>query len=126
VNKPNVKPSFEERVVGTHSYYVFSFYDTSNGDFLKLIEKIWVDRTNLEVGRKEIFGKDGRLEEEVEYQDYSTVQGITYPKVISFNRPVEEVSVKLTFQQTTMNEKLDEKLFELPRPDGYKTVHLTK
>jgi outer membrane lipoprotein-sorting protein len=126
VNNPNVKTGFEEAVVGTHSYYVFSFYDTSNGDFLKLIEKIWVDRTNLEVGRKQIFGKDGRLEEEVEYEDYATMQGITYPKTISFNRPVEEISVKLTFSQTTMNEKLDEKLFELPRPDGYKTVHLTK
>ena len=126
IGKPNVKIGFEESVVGPHSYYVFSFYDISEGDFLKVKEKIWIDRTNLEVGKKEMFGKDGKLEEEVEYENYIPVNGISYPKVINLHRPIEDFSVKMTFQQTTMNEKLEEKLFELPRPEGYKIVRLTK
>jgi hypothetical protein len=127
VGKPNMKAGFEEQVEGTHSYYVFSFFDTSAGDFLQPIEKIWIDRSNLQVGRKQIFAKDGTLEEEVEYQDYiNNAQGIAYPKVINLHRPIEDFSVKMTFQQTTMNEKMDEKIFELPRPDGYKIVRLAK
>lgn len=126
VNNPNVRAGFEEQVEGTHSYYVFSFFDTSAPDFLRLMEKIWIDRTDLEVGKKQIFGKDGRLEEEVEYDDYVHADEIPYPKKITLRRPVEDFSVKMTFQKTTMNEKLDEKIFELPRPDGYEVVHLTK
>src|SRR5206468_208656 len=116
---------FEEAVVGIHSYYVFSFVDTS-GSELQLLEKIWIDRTDLEVGRRQIFGKDGRVEQDVEYQEYHHEDGIPFPKTMVIHRPIEDFTVKLTFQQTTMNEKLDAKVFELPRPDGSQLMQLTQ
>jgi len=120
-----VKALFEEAVVGIHSYYVFSFFDTANAE-PELLEKIWIDRTNLDVSRKQVFSREGRLETDVEYQDYHNEDGIQYPKVIVIHRPIEDFSVRLTFQQTTMNEKLDAKIFELPQPDGSELVQLTK
>jgi outer membrane lipoprotein-sorting protein len=125
LDKATVKALFEEAVVGIHSYYVFSFFDTANAE-PELLEKIWIDRTNLDVSRKQVFSREGRLETDVEYQDYHNEDGIQYPKVIVIHRPIEDFSVRLTFQQTTMNEKLDAKIFELPQPDGSELVQLTK
>jgi len=125
MDKATVKALFEEAVVGIHSYYVFSFFDTANAE-PELLEKIWIDRTNLDVSRKQVFSREGRLETDVEYQDYHNEDGIQYPKVIVIHRPIEDFSVRLTFQQTTMNEKLDAKIFELPQPDGSELVQLTK
>jgi outer membrane lipoprotein-sorting protein len=125
LNKDIIKALFEEAVVGVHSYYVFSFFDLASSE-PQLLEKLWIDRTNLDVSRKQIFGREGRLETDVEYQDYQHEDGIPYPKIIVIHRPIEDFSVKLTLLQTTMNEKLDAEIFELPRPEGSELVQLTQ
>ena len=121
----NKQPLFEEAVVGTHSYYVFSFFDNSDSE-PQLLEKLWIDRTDMEVSRKQVFGKDGRLETDVDYQNYAGEVGKRYPNAIIIHRPIEDFTVKMTFQQTTMNEKLDAKIFDLPRPEGSKLVQVRK
>ena len=121
----NKQSLFEEAVVGTHSYYVFSFFDGSDSE-PQLLEKLWIDRTDMEVSRKQVFGKDGRLETDVDYQNYVGDVGQRYPKVIVIHRPIEDFTVKLTFQQTTMNEKLDAKIFDLPRPEGSHLLQVRK
>jgi len=122
----NKQPLFEEAVVGTHSYYVFSFFDNS-GSEPQLQEKLWIDRNDMmEVSRKQLFDKEGRLETDVDYQNYAGEGGQRYPKVIIIHRPIEDFTVKMTFQQTTMNEKLDAKIFDLPRPEGSKLLQVRK
>jgi len=121
----NKQPLFEETVAGTHSYYVFSFFDNSDSE-PQLLEKLWIDRTDMEVSRKQVFGKDGRLETDVDYQNYAGEVGKRYPKAIIIHRPIEDFTVKMTFQQTTMNEKLDAKIFDLPRPEGSKLLQVRK
>lgn len=123
-DKPNVKSFLEEAVAGTHSYYVFTFVDTE-GAQAQLLQKVWIDRSDLQVSRKQVFGKDGRLETDVDYQNYQPQGGIPFPEVIVIHRPIEEFTVKMTFQQTTMNEKLDAKAFDLPRPDGSELLQLS-
>jgi outer membrane lipoprotein-sorting protein len=126
LNKPTSKtPLFEEAVVGVHSYYVFSFFDAAETD-PQLLEKIWIDRSNMEVSRKQLFGKDGRLEQDVDYQEYKREGQILFPKTIVIRRPVEDFTVKMTFQKAEMNERLDEKVFDLPRPSGAELVQITK
>jgi outer membrane lipoprotein-sorting protein len=118
-------PLFEEAVVGIHSYYVFSFFDNAEAE-PQLLEKIWIDRTDLEVARKQVFAKGGKLETDVDYQNYHHEDGIPFAETIVIHRPVEEFTVKMTFQQTTMNEKLEAKVFDLPRPEGSDLVQLSK
>jgi len=125
LDKPNIKSLVEEAIVGVHSYYVFSFVDT-NGPELRLLEKIWIDREELQVSRKQLFGADGKLEQDVDYVEYHHVEGIPYPKSIVIRRPVEDFTFKLNLQQTTMNEKLDMKVFDLPRPEGSQLLQVTK
>jgi outer membrane lipoprotein-sorting protein len=121
IDRKSVSNSFEEAVEGIHSYYVFSFFDTSKPD-AEVLEKIWIDRTDLQVARKQVFGKEGRLETEADYQNYHTHEGIDFPDVVTIRRPVEALTVKMTFQQTSLNEKLDASVFNLPRPEGAELV----
>src|SRR5436190_9649154 len=64
-----VRSTLEEAVEGRHSYYVFSFIDISENT-VQLMEKLWIDRTDLEVTRKEIFGIDGKVDTDVQYSEY--------------------------------------------------------
>src|SRR5439155_15681979 len=90
----------------------------------RLLEKIWVDRTNLQVTRKQMFMGDGRVETDVQYSGYLNVAGTLFPQVISIERPVEDYSLRLTFQPTNlrMNEKLASDAFQLERPAGSELV----
>jgi outer membrane lipoprotein-sorting protein len=125
LNAPSIKSLFEESVAGIHSYYVFSFFDTA-GPELELLEKIWIDRTDLQVSRKQVYGKEGRLETDVDYENYHSQGGIPFPQVVVIHRPLEDFTVKMTFQQTTMNEKVDMTVFDLPRPEGSELVQLAQ
>jgi outer membrane lipoprotein-sorting protein len=125
MDKPNIKSLLEESVSGIRSFYVFSFVDVS-GDVAELLEKIWIDRSDLRVARKQVFGKGGRLETDVDYQEYSEETGIAVPRVIAIHRPIEDFSVKMTFTERTLNETVESKVFELARPDGANLVQLTK
>ncbi len=115
----------EEVTSGRVRYYVFSFIDASAKDG-KLLEKIWIDRRSLEVSKKQVFGKDGRLETDVDYSGYQIVDGLTFPQVISIQRPADGYSVKLTFQaaQIRFNEKLNAEAFVLERPAGSELIQV--
>jgi len=117
LKNPQVKTLMEESVQGRRSYYVFSFIDIS-GAYAELLEKLWIDRTDMQISRKELFGKDGRVETEVEYSNYQADGENLFPHTIMIQRPVEEYTLKMAFQKATLNQKLSEDAFNLPRPEG--------
>jgi hypothetical protein len=88
------------------------------------MEKIWIDRTELEVARKQIFGKDGKMDLNVEYGDYDKQDDIEFPKVVMIQLPGEDVALKITFQKTTLNQNLTADAFTLERPSGAELVQL--
>ncbi len=106
LNKPEVKAVFEEAVEGRRSFYVFSFIDA--------------------VSRKQIFGKDGKVETDVEYSDYHSYDNVPFPQVVVIRRPVEDYTLKITFQKTQINEKLPEDVFNLERPEGSQLVQVAQ
>ena len=122
---PQVKSILEETVQGRRSYYVFSFIDIS-GDYAELLEKLWIDRTDMQISRKELFGKDGRVETEVEYSNYQADGENLFPHTIMIQRPVEEYTLKMAFQKATLNQKLSEDAFNLQRPEGSDLVQVAR
>jgi outer membrane lipoprotein-sorting protein len=126
LNRPNVRFGSEEQVQGIHSYYVITVNDnTADAPFEDVLEKIWIDRLDLQVGRKQVFGKNGTLETDVQYQNYQDVAGILFPQEIVIQRPLEGLTVKMTIQSLKLNEKVDPSVWDLPRPEGAETLDLT-
>jgi len=124
LNKAQVKSVLEETVQGRRSYYVFSFINIG-GSEAQLMEKLWIDRTDMQVSRKQVFAKEGRLETDVEYLDYQTEGAESFPQTVVIQRPLEEYTVKITFQKAAFNQKLADDTFSLERPEGSELVRLT-
>jgi membrane protein YqaA with SNARE-associated domain/outer membrane lipoprotein-sorting protein len=123
LSDPNVKPFIEESIVGRVSYYVMGFLDVA-GTEARLLEKIWIDRTDLHVARKQMFGSDGRLETDVVFSDYQPAGAASFPQVITIQRPVDDAALKITFTKTTVNEKLTAEQFVLQQPAGSELVQV--
>jgi len=124
LNKAQVKSVLEEAVQGRRSYYVFSFINIG-GSEAQLMEKLWIDRTDMQVSRKQVFAKEGRLETDVEYLDYQSEGTESFPQTVVIQRPLEEYTVKMTFLKAAFTPKLAHDTFNLERPDGSELVRLT-
>ena len=116
-----VRSTLEEAVDGRHSYYVFSFINIGENT-AQLMEKLWIDRTNLEVTRKQIFGTDGKVDTDVQYSGYELQGDVAFPSVILIQRPTDDYSLKMTFQKTSVNERLAADSFNLEQPQGAELV----
>ena len=128
LNNPQVKYSFNLQTENRHSYYVFTFMNVSGqGPEVQTLEKLWIDRSeDLEVTRKQIFGADGNIETDVEYSNYQKEGNVRFPQMVVIQRPVEDYTLKLTFQKTTINEKLPDGTFNLERPEGSELVQIAQ
>jgi len=124
LNNAQVKSVLEEAVQGRRSYYVFSFINIG-GSEAQLMEKLWIDRTDMQVSRKQVFAKEGRLETDVEYLDYQSEGAESFPQTVVIQRPLEEYTVRMTFLKAAFNQKLADDTFNLERPDGSELVRLT-
>jgi len=125
MSNPQVRSSFEETVQGRRSYYVFSYINIAEPEG-QLLEKLWIDRTDMRVSRKQVFGKDGRVETDVEYSNYGTTEGNSFPQLVVIERPIEDYTLKMTFQQTALNQKLADDAFKLDQPEGSDLVQLAQ
>ncbi|MBI4473423.1 MAG: DUF4292 domain-containing protein [Acidobacteria bacterium] len=123
VSNPQVKRLVEEVTSGRNSYYVFQFLDVSQSD-LELVEKLWIDRSNMHVVRKQIFRRDGKVETDVEYLAYQLHGDVAFPQVITIRRPIEDYMLKITFHKAVFNEQLAADAFRLERPAGAELVQL--
>jgi outer membrane lipoprotein-sorting protein len=122
LNNASVKSTIEEAVVGLRPHYVFSFINVADNP-AQLVEKVWMDRTNeFRITRKQIFGADGKVETDVDFSDYQAQSGIEFPQGIVIQRPLEDYTLKMTFQKTTINQELAAGVFTLERPEGFELV----
>ena len=121
LSNPQVRSTLEETTEGRRSFYVFSFINIASRD-AEMVEKLWIDRTDLQVARKQIFRSDGKVDTDVEYSDYASQGDITFPQIILIQRPLDDYSLKMTFQKTTVNEALTAEAFNLERPAGSELV----
>ena len=116
-----ILPILEEAFEGRRSFYVFSFVDSS-GKQLK--EKLWIDRRNLTLARKQVFGTDGIVQTDVVYNAYKVSNGVAFPQEVFIRRPVEDYSVRIEFVKTELNTSLPDNAFFLPAPVGSELIRV--
>ena len=123
-NNPKVVSTLKETVEGQRSYYIVEFVNADPADDAQILEEIWFDRTDLEVSRKIVYGKDGKVQSRIEFLDYKMGEGIAFPEIIHLQRTIEHYALKMTFQKHTFNEPLPETAFLLERPNGAKEIEI--
>ncbi len=125
VDSPNVLAVFYEAVDGRRSFYVFEFVDSA-GDEPQVIEKLWIDRRDLRVSRKESFGPQGARETDVTYDLYQDIEGISFPGRVLIERPIEDYSLEINFNSTQLNTPIEESAFMIAVPPGAELIEINE
>jgi hypothetical protein len=131
--KPTVL--IEEANDATGRYYVLTVVrrdisETSFGQLQKytddweINEKIWFDRTNMNVARLEIFAHAGRVSSYIHYSDWQPAGPTSYPRQITIERPGDDYKLEITIKKLTLNETIAPDRFILQQPPGSELVQV--
>jgi outer membrane lipoprotein-sorting protein len=128
---------FEESSESNVRYYVLtiirrSLIDGSSSaanpraaDF-EIAEKIWFDRSNLQVARVEGFGQGGISNSDVRYSDWQPTGERVYPRQIDIARPTEDYQLAIHMNKLTLNEPISDDRFVLKQPPGADLVRIAE
>jgi outer membrane lipoprotein-sorting protein len=114
----------EEAEDGGKRYYVVTVVETEDEAGLTLRRKVWFDRANLELVRVQFYSQ-GKITEDVRYDDYRNFQGVHYPSWIEVGRPIEDYRLTIRIEEATFNQPIGPEKFELTRPEGAQLVQLS-
>jgi outer membrane lipoprotein-sorting protein len=92
----------------------------------EIAEKIWFDRSNLQVARVEEFGPGGVASSVVRYSDWQPAGDKSYPRQIDIARPGEDYQLAIHINKVTLNETIAEDRFALKQPPGTDLVRVNQ
>jgi outer membrane lipoprotein-sorting protein len=114
-----------EAVEGQHSYYVIRVVDVEDNSIeAHALEEIWIDRTNMEIARQVMYGKEGVLLTDTDFSGYPSTGEVLIPRVVKIHRPVEDVNLTIQFDRAEPNVALPAENFQLAQPDGSELIRL--
>lgn len=87
-------------------------------------ERLWIDPTRLVAKRVERRNAQGERTLQVELKDYTTVEGIPFPRRLDLDFPRDDARLSLTYRHVTLNEAINPSLFELTPPPGSRITDL--
>jgi outer membrane lipoprotein-sorting protein len=87
-------------------------------------QKIWFDRTDLNVARIEVFAPSGKVDSDVRYGDWQPAAATSYPRQVTISRPGDDYKLEITIKKITLNETIASDRFVLQRPPGTDLVRV--
>lgn len=115
----------ENQFEGRRYYGVSEVIENAQGK-PELARRWWFDRTDLSLVRVQHFGPGGKLQADVQYGDWRTANGVSYPYHIELARPQEDYHLALTIKEVTFNQPIAPEKFQLEPPPGVERVVLTE
>jgi outer membrane lipoprotein-sorting protein len=125
---------FEEDNEPTARYYVLTVISspkkmtraTTTGVDVdwEIAQKIWFDRSDLNIARIEIFAAGGTVNSDVRYGGWEAAGAINYPRQIAISRPGDDYKLEITIKKITLNETITPDQFVLQQPAGSDLVHV--
>jgi outer membrane lipoprotein-sorting protein len=95
-----------------------------DGDWWRLERKITFARTDLKPHQQMIYDASGAIATQATYEDFADYDGISFPSVITINRPKEEYTIKITIEKLQLNIPLSDDQFVLNQPPGAQVTTL--
>jgi outer membrane lipoprotein-sorting protein len=114
-----------ETVQGQRSYYVITVVDIEDHSVeAHALEEIWIDRTNMEIARQVMYGKEGVMVTDTDFSGYPSSGEVLFPKVVQIHRPVEDVNLTIKFERAESNVDLPSEYFQLLQPFGSELIRM--
>jgi outer membrane lipoprotein-sorting protein len=121
---PGTFVSMEEDQDTVTKYYVLSFFSTSGPQRLRILRRIWIDRSTLAISRLQTYDEDGGTAGSIRYSHLVGIEGLLLPLSIHIDRPLDGYSLDLTFTSWRLNPELPEGAFALKPPASAQLVKL--
>jgi outer membrane lipoprotein-sorting protein len=126
---------FEESSESNVRYYVLTVIrrqarSDSSGPMVsaetdfEIVEKIWFDRSSLQVARAQGFGPGGVSNSDVRYGDWQPAGDKSYPRQIDIARPQEDYQLAIHVNKLALNEPIADDRFALKQPPGTDLVRI--
>ena len=114
-----------EAVEGQHSYYVMRVVDIEGSSLeAHALEEIWIDRTNMEIARQVMYGKEGAMLTDTDFSGYPSSGEVVFPRIVKIHRPGEDVNLTIQFDRAEPNVALPAEDFRLLQPDGSDLIRM--
>jgi len=88
------------------------------------VRKVWLDRSDLNVSRVEIYAPGGSVTSDVHYSAWDKVNGVAYARQITLARPGDDYKLEITVKKMSLNEAIAAEKFVLPQPPGTELVRV--
>jgi outer membrane lipoprotein-sorting protein len=125
---------FEEDNEPTTRYYVLTVISlpkkmtraitTGVDSSWEIAQKIWFDRSDLNVARIKNFAPEGKVSSEVRTSDWEPAGAINYPRQIAISRPGDDYKLEITIKKITLNDFIATDRFVLEQPPGTDLVRV--
>ena len=111
-------------VVDEPEYDLGIFRQVSGSPELKAQRVVHVGRSTLMPYQQDIYDDQGRLATVAMYEEYQKFGDELFPSVITIQRPLDQLRLKLTIKKLTANQKLEDEQFQLSLPANTQIQHL--
>jgi hypothetical protein len=90
---------------------------TEPGDW-EIAQKVWFDRSDLNVARLETYDAGGKIASDVQYSGWDAFGAEKYPRQISLVRPGNDYKLQIGMKKLTLNGPIPADGFVLKQPPG--------
>jgi hypothetical protein len=125
---PEYRYYVEEDQDARFKYYVLGVLRAEEGSrALRLIRKIWIERSSLRVWRQQYY-RGTEVESSIVYESPLEMGAKLVSTVVRINRPIDRYSIDFEFQpgSVELNREVRSEAFSLERPPGSELIEVTE
>jgi len=93
-----------------------------SGTDWEIAEKVWIDREDLSVARRQTYDAGGKIGSDVAYGGWDTFGAVRYPRQVGLTRPGNDYKLQIGITKAAFNETIAADRFELKQPEGEEIV----
>jgi outer membrane lipoprotein-sorting protein len=103
--------------------YNLEFLSQPKGHVANTLRVIHIGRSTLLPYQQDIYNTDGKVATQATYSDYQKFGDVIFPRKITIQRPLDELTLTITISKATFNQRLPDDQFNLVIPPT--TAHVT-
>jgi len=128
---PDRDPVLLEEAGDGRRYYVLTVIHRGgdggaedSGTDWEIEQKLWIDRADLSVARRQVYEADGGIGSDITYGGWDTFGAVHYPRQVGLTRPGNDYKLQIGITKATFNETITADRFELKQPQGEELVNV--
>lgn len=117
----------EEDQDGRFKYYVVGIIALQeNSSSVRLVRKLWIERSEMRLVRQQYFGESGEISSDIRYNHPLEVFDLVVNSGVEITRTGEGYTLRFDLKQESLkvNHPLPGEVFQVPRPPGAEIVRV--